>query len=368
MRLINSSQLKGALFSMSIGTACALAGEKNLLDTSFQVTSKTSPSVLLLGETHFDATESKVVETIKELHELGYTAIGIEYSPAYLRAFEQTLDHADRFQVIVKASLPALLKHRAQEQSESLRALFLAARKHKMTVHAIDASNLNGVSFLEVDNVATVGGHYYRNQVMACAIERIAKKDKVVAIVGMDHTGSHLNGKHALGVDVILRNKGISAFSMDFADGRLNRPKVATKDGINPDLEERVYSIIERQAEQLQTGVDADVVIRNATPWDYLSKIAPVEVVSAPKYKTVNRKGEQRTLNALGQLDSFNDQPAYMAKDGSMYWYKDGTLHREGGPAVIEPGKGRVSYKWYTLGRFERETALKEAQLEVAGR
>jgi len=41
-----------------------------------------------------------------------------------------------------------------------------------------------------------------------------------------------------------------------------------------------------------------------------------------------------------------------MDADGNQAWYRDGKLHREGGPAVINANVAQV---WYRDGRMHRE-------------
>lgn len=39
--------------------------------------------------------------------------------------------------------------------------------------------------------------------------------------------------------------------------------------------------------------------------------------------------------NERGNLHSYNDKPAVSYSDGTKYWYYDGVLHRENGPAIV---------------------------------
>lgn len=60
----------------------------------------------------------------------------------------------------------------------------------------------------------------------------------------------------------------------------------------------------------------------------------------------------KKSKNKRGQLHC-EDTPAVILKSGHQEWWFNGTLHREGGPAVIYPdGKGE---KWYRHGLLHRE-------------
>jgi hypothetical protein len=47
--------------------------------------------------------------------------------------------------------------------------------------------------------------------------------------------------------------------------------------------------------------------------------------------------------------------PAIRYKNGSEWWYKDGVLHRDGGPAVTQYHKGTRGVFWYKDGKYHRE-------------
>lgn len=46
------------------------------------------------------------------------------------------------------------------------------------------------------------------------------------------------------------------------------------------------------------------------------------------------------------------EHPTYISTDGVQYWYANGFLHREDGPAVIYPDGHK---KWYKNGRLHCE-------------
>jgi hypothetical protein len=55
----------------------------------------------------------------------------------------------------------------------------------------------------------------------------------------------------------------------------------------------------------------------------------------APEY-SIDKYGNRVSYNLNGHLHSFDDHPAVIFKDGSMFWYKDGEPHRDNGlPASI---------------------------------
>jgi hypothetical protein len=43
------------------------------------------------------------------------------------------------------------------------------------------------------------------------------------------------------------------------------------------------------------------------------------------------------TVDKIGRLQSFNDQPAYTNPAGDKFWYAEGYLHRS--PSILHPGK-----------------------------
>jgi len=49
--------------------------------------------------------------------------------------------------------------------------------------------------------------------------------------------------------------------------------------------------------------------------------------------KTIKYNNRIETRNDEGKLHSFNDKFAIEYNDGTKYWYKEGKLHRLGGPA-----------------------------------
>jgi|TARA_R110000772_G_scaffold64176_5_gene143503 hypothetical protein len=53
------------------------------------------------------------------------------------------------------------------------------------------------------------------------------------------------------------------------------------------------------------------------------------------------------------------DGPASVYSDGDKYWYINGKLHREDGPAVLidTDGVGEVDKYWYINGKRHREGA-----------
>lgn len=59
-------------------------------------------------------------------------------------------------------------------------------------------------------------------------------------------------------------------------------------------------------------------------------------------------------FNESGRLDSIDDEPALVRLDGSVEWYSNGALHREGGPAVLygepDPDSGDPGEAWYSNG------------------
>lgn len=65
-----------------------------------------------------------------------------------------------------------------------------------------------------------------------------------------------------------------------------------------------------------------------------------------------------QTRNAQGKLHSFDDLPAKVTNNGRRReWYKDGKLHREGGAAIISVSAAgdRVKYKYFLNGVCTRE-------------
>lgn len=56
------------------------------------------------------------------------------------------------------------------------------------------------------------------------------------------------------------------------------------------------------------------------------------------------------TCRYRGQLHSRNDKPAIEYPDGSKYWYKDGVMHREDGPAVLV----KNAEIWMRDGKYHR--------------
>jgi len=57
------------------------------------------------------------------------------------------------------------------------------------------------------------------------------------------------------------------------------------------------------------------------------------------------------TFSIFGRLHSFEDEPALKKPDGTLVWYKHGSIHRLNGPAVISPD-GSVEY--YEEGKLHR--------------
>ena len=53
-----------------------------------------------------------------------------------------------------------------------------------------------------------------------------------------------------------------------------------------------------------------------------------------------------------GNLHSYDDKPACRHGDGSEHWYKHGKLHRDNGPAIINPRRGEI---WYQNGEMHRD-------------
>lgn len=61
------------------------------------------------------------------------------------------------------------------------------------------------------------------------------------------------------------------------------------------------------------------------------------ETLLAAGYKAFTYSdGTVMTFNSNDIIDSFNDQPSRIAPGGSLYWHKNGKLHRENGPAMIQ--------------------------------
>jgi hypothetical protein len=54
-----------------------------------------------------------------------------------------------------------------------------------------------------------------------------------------------------------------------------------------------------------------------------------------------------------------DDGPAVEYPDGSMYWYQNDQLHREDGPAVVLPSVGIM--EWYLYGVFIKEDIAKKS-------
>ena len=51
--------------------------------------------------------------------------------------------------------------------------------------------------------------------------------------------------------------------------------------------------------------------------------------------KNIYADGSISVCNENGGLHSYNDEPSYIAHDGTLYWHKDGRSHRDYGPAII---------------------------------
>ena len=57
-----------------------------------------------------------------------------------------------------------------------------------------------------------------------------------------------------------------------------------------------------------------------------------------------------------GVLHRNGDRPALIRPDGTLIWYQKGMIHRDGGlPAIVEPDGGR---KWLVNDRFHRDGDL----------
>lgn len=59
------------------------------------------------------------------------------------------------------------------------------------------------------------------------------------------------------------------------------------------------------------------------------------------------------SFNEEGRLDSVNDEPALVRLNGAVEWHRNGTLHREEGPAVryADPDSGEPREAWYLNGQ-----------------
>lgn len=58
------------------------------------------------------------------------------------------------------------------------------------------------------------------------------------------------------------------------------------------------------------------------------------------------------TFNDRGRLHSAGDEPALVRLNGTLEWFRDGVLHRDGGPAVryADPATGQVREAHYRHG------------------
>ena len=62
----------------------------------------------------------------------------------------------------------------------------------------------------------------------------------------------------------------------------------------------------------------------------------------------------KETKDEKGYHHSFNDEPAIVYYNGSMYWYHHGKFHRDNDlPAIIYYDGSKA---WYQHGEFHRET------------
>ena len=62
-------------------------------------------------------------------------------------------------------------------------------------------------------------------------------------------------------------------------------------------------------------------------------------------------KTKGQTIYRMGGMLHRLDGPAFIAKDGTEYWYKNDKLHRIGGPAIIRNDKVEywINYKRHRL-------------------
>lgn len=60
-------------------------------------------------------------------------------------------------------------------------------------------------------------------------------------------------------------------------------------------------------------------------------------------YMSVDSEGNIHYKNSLGRYHR-TDGPAYITKEGFEFWYKDGMLHREDGPAVTDILNNKLHY------------------------
>jgi hypothetical protein len=68
-------------------------------------------------------------------------------------------------------------------------------------------------------------------------------------------------------------------------------------------------------------------------------------------FHTIDENGVQRWFNKEGQLHR-EDSPAIIQPDGAEYWYLNGEYHREDGPAYIHKNGFQA---WYLNGKCHRE-------------
>lgn len=79
------------------------------------------------------------------------------------------------------------------------------------------------------------------------------------------------------------------------------------------------------------------------------------ETLLAAGYKAFTYSdGTVMTFNSNDIIDSFNDQPSRIAPEGSLYWHKNGVLHRVNGPAAIQVVEGRTTTAWRQNGTLHR--------------
>jgi hypothetical protein len=74
-----------------------------------------------------------------------------------------------------------------------------------------------------------------------------------------------------------------------------------------------------------------------------------LHLYNSPPNQIAIYKGDKITVNSDRKLESFNNDPALITTSGILYWFKNGRIHRNDGPAIIFPDG---SYRWAIDGLF----------------
>lgn len=66
--------------------------------------------------------------------------------------------------------------------------------------------------------------------------------------------------------------------------------------------------------------------------------------------RTITERGDIVYKNSLGELHR-EDGPAIINPNGECWWFKNDKAHRLGGPAMIRPFNGFLRLTWYLNDR-----------------